>query len=179
MAFVLLGAQGTFDPSKRDGIVANQTIAGFASQDPTSQAMLLQGGLATISYDFRAQATTTTNDTGVLIDTSARGVTYPTGFIRMIRTDAYARTAGSTTDAVFLSTYDLIFGGTNPVRVSATGVTNRVALLTAAVTTAITCQAAINTTPTPDTVEIQVLGMTAIALVWDVRVYVGPLVALA
>lgn len=179
MAFVLLGAQGTFDPSKRDGIVANQAIAGFASQDPTSQAMLLQGGLATISYDFRAQATTSTNDAGTVLDLSARGVTFPAGFIRLIRTDAYARTAGSTVDAVFLSTNDIIIGATNMTRVTATGVTNRIAVLTAAVTTAITAGAAVNTTPTPDTVEIQLLGMTAVALVWDVRVYIGPLVALA
>lgn len=179
MAFTLLGAQGTFDPTKRDGIVGNQAIAGFASQDPTAQAMLLQGGLSSISYDFKAQATTTTNDTGTLLDLSARGVTFPAGFIRLIRTDAYARTAGSTVDAVYLSTNDIIIGATNMTRVTPAGGVPRIAVLTTAVTTAITCGAAINTAPTPDTVEIQLLGMTSIALVWDVRVYIGPLVALA
>lgn len=179
MAFTLLAAQGAFVPASRDGLVGNQALAAFNLQDPTGQAALLQGSFAPIGYDARAQATTTTNDTGVLIDLSARGVTFPTGFIRLIQTDAFARTVGSTVDAVFLRTFDIIIGATNPTRVTATGVTNRIALLTAAVTTAITVQAAINTTPTPDTVEIQLLGMTAIALTWDVRVYVSPLIALA
>lgn len=179
MTFTLLGAFGTFDPAKRDVIVANQALAGFASQDPTSQAALLQGSLMPVSYDFRAQATTTTNDTGTVLDLSARGVTFPTGFIRLIRTDTYARTPASTTDAAFMSTFDIIIGGTNPTRVTPAGGVPRSPVVFVAAINAITCGAAINTSPTPDTVEIQLLGHTSVALTWDIRVYVGPLVALA
>lgn len=179
MTFTLTGAFGTFTPSDRDGLIANKALAGFAQQSPTAQAALLCGSFAPVAYDFRATATTTTNDTGTLLDLSARGVTFPAGFIRLVRTDAFARTAASTVDAVFVQTHDIIIGNTDPTRVTPSGGVPRIALLTAAVTTAITCGAAINTSPTPDTVEIQLLGMTAIALVWDVRVYVSPLIPLA
>ena len=51
-------------------------------------------------------------------------------------------------------------------------------MLTAAIT-GFSAVAAINTTPTPDTVEIQITGTAAVNITWDVRVYIGPLVALA
>lgn len=179
MAFTLLGAQGAFVPASRDNLTGNAALAAFATQDPTGIANLLQGTFSSLAYDARAQATTTTNDTGVLIDLSARGVTFPAGFIRLIRTDAFARTVGSTVDAVWVQTHDIIVGATNPVRIIPAAGVPRISVLTAAVTAAVTAQAAVNTGPTPDTVEIQLLGMTAIALTWDVRVYVSPLIPLA
>lgn len=178
MAFVLLGAQGAFVPGSRDNLVANQALAGFALQDATAQAAILQGSGMAFGYDARAQATTTAADTSsVVLDLSARGVTFPAGFIRLIQTDAFVRTVASTTESAFSRTFDIIIGGTNPTRVTPAAGTPRIQVLTAT-TTVVTAGAFINTTPTPDTVEIQITG-GAYSITWDVRVYCSPLIALA
>lgn len=170
MTFTLIGAFGAFDPSKRDGLVANQSIAGFAAQDPTSQAALLQGSYAPISYDFRAFATTDTNDAATaVLDLTARGMTIPTGFSRVIYVDYYCKQ--STVAAVGgLRRYVGSFqGGTTPTVHLAT------ATWLNAMSATITVQATLAIVS--NNITVNVAGVSALTLNHEVRVYVSPLIS--
>lgn len=177
MAFTLVTATGTFVPASRDNLVANQALAGFASQDPTSQAALLQSSGLPISYDCRAIANTTAADAAsVVLDLSARGLTIPDGGSRMVQVDAYARVATTAQYGCMRIMAQLLRSGAEITTIETTTLFKNYGggtLDGAAVSVAI------NTGPAPDTVEVQLLGVAATNINWDVRVFIFPLVTLA
>jgi hypothetical protein len=177
MAINNIAVFGTFDPAKRDGLVANQSIAGFASQDPTSQAALLQGSLAPIGYDLRATfGTTDATANEIAISLTARGMVIGSGLARALIADVYCRLAASLTDMGWVRVVGYVFNnGTNPILV---GSAQNIDLESGTLTTA-AAAFFINTTPTPDEVTLAVTGVAATAINWDARIYIGPLVTLA
>lgn len=175
MANALITATGTFVPATRDIIVANQALSAFATQDVTGQATLLQGSGMAISFDCRAIATTDDAVAFTVLDLTARGLTaaaLPAGSLRVITTEAYQRNAASNSILGFIRNVFVVSGGngTTPIAVPAGAGTNVVDLQIAAIAAA-TCSPVIS----GNTVIIQVTGVAANTIGWDVRVYIGPL----
>lgn len=176
MANAIITASGAFIPASRDNLVANQSLAGFATQDPTAQAALLQSSGIAISYDCRALVQTDDAVAFTVLDLTARGMTLPVGTLRIIRTVAYQRQATSNTVFGYTENVFTVSGGngTTPVAVPAGAGTYLVDQQIAA----INAQTA-NPVIVGNTVVIQVTGTAATTMSWDVRVFIGPLVTLA
>jgi hypothetical protein len=162
---------GTFDPTKRDNLIANNTIAGFASQDPTSQAALLAHSFTPIGYDLRALfGTTDATANEIAISLTARGMTVASGNTRALMADVYMRTAASATDMGWVRVFGYVFNnGTNPILIGSAQNVDLQAGITGAAAAFF-----INTTPTPDEVTLAVTGVAATNINWEARIYIGP-----
>ena len=177
MAFTLTTAVGTFVPASRDNLVANQALSGFASQDPTSQVNLLRGSEMPISFDCRAIANTTAADANsVVLDLSARGLTIPDGGSRMVTVDAYARVATTAQYGCMRIIAQLQRTGAEITVVETTTLFKNYG---AGSLDGASVAVAMNTTPAPDTVEVQITGVAATNINWDVKAHIAPLVTLA
>src|SRR5688572_9805363 len=176
MAIGSIRIVGTFVPASRDGLIANQAIAGFALQDPTGPAALVSHSLCPIGYDVRATFNTTDATANeVAVSLTARGMTLPAaGQIRALYADIYMRTAASATDFGWLRVVGAVMGGaTNPIlAASAVNIDVQVGI------TAATAAFSINTPPTPDELVLNVTGVAATSINWDARIYCGPLVVI-
>lgn len=176
MAFTLTTATGTFVPASRDNIVANQSLAGFASQDPTAQAAILRGSDMAFSYDCRAIANTTAADaSSVVLDLSARGLTVPDGGSRMVTVDAYARVATTAQYGCMRIVAQISRTGAEITVLETTTIFKNYG---AGTLDGASVAVAMNTTPAPDTVEVQITGVAATNINWDVRAFISPLVSL-
>jgi hypothetical protein len=159
---------GAFDPAGRDGLAPFQTLALAGSQNVSALAQVVSrfGPSAT---DFVITVTSDTAAALVLLDLTARGMTLPTGFSRLVWIDAVSVDAD---EMVYKSYVYLVVGGTNPTVFDSQALFNTV---DTDYDTELIFDVAINTTPTPDTVEVRIATVPAVSMAHRVYVSVSPL----
>lgn len=140
---------------------AIQKFYEFLAKNPARLARVLG------EPDYKIAATTTTNDTGTVIDLTAEGVTFPADTIRVVRTRTYARGDISDVDKAYHETITAILGGDTPVVVEASNIDEH-GEATYDGATAVSVSTA--------NVIVTVTGVTSVATNWQVHVFVDELV---
>jgi methyl coenzyme M reductase beta subunit len=107
------------------------------------------------------------------VNLSSLGFTFPADTIRVITMHAFIR--GNTEHGVIFAQASVL-GGTNPVVSESNEIVTHSSGSTALDSAGVAV--AINATPTPDEVEVQVTGLSGNPLQWVVHVFVGPAVAI-
>lgn len=140
---------------------AIQKFYEFLAKNPARLAKVLG------EPDWKVTATTTTNDTGTVLDLTAEGVTFPADTIRVIRTRTYARGDISDVDKAYHETITAILGGTTPVVVEASNIDEHGEA---------TYDGATAVLLATNNVVVQITGVTSIATNWEIHVFVDDLV---
>jgi hypothetical protein len=140
---------------------AIQKFYEFLAKNPARLAKVLG------EPDYKITATTTTNDTGTVVDLTAQGVTFPADTIRVVRTRTYARGDISDVDKAYHETITAILGGTTPVVVEASNIDEHGEA---------TYDGATAVSVSTNNVIVTVTGVTSVATNWEVHVFVDDLV---
>lgn len=117
--------------------------------------------------------TSTTDSSSVIANLSSLGFEFPADTIRLITMHAYIR--GNTEHGV-IHAQAAVLGGTNPVVSESNEIVTHSSGSTALDSAGIAV--AINSTPTPDEVEVQITGLSGNPLQWVVHIFVGQAVAI-
>jgi hypothetical protein len=133
----------------------------FLAKNPSRLARVLG------EPDWKVTATTTTNDTGTVLDLTAEGVTFPADTIRVIRTRTFARGDISDVDKAYHETVTAILGGTTPVVVEASNIDEHGEA---------TYDGATGVIVSTNNVVVQITGVTSVATNWEIHTFVDDLV---
>lgn len=178
MAYTIGSVRGEFDPNVVDGSSINAFKAALGD-DPEGATAI--AGRATFKVDVTSDTTTTATAVMSLTDL---GVTVPDGHCRMVKARGYFR---DDDQSVLVENSFILTGGTNTPSVAAATAANTTVLAGGLGTTTTpanpTLTMGVNTTPSPDEVELRMtlpatLG-TGATVKGHIECTVEPLVVLA